>query len=39
MENTVETFPSRVTSEVNLLVGVTETLVRSLVVSVTRVGG
>jgi hypothetical protein len=39
VENTVETFLSRVTSEVNLLVGVTETLPAGLVVSVTRVGG
>jgi hypothetical protein len=39
VENTVETFPSRVTSEVNLLVEVTETLPAGLVVSVTPVGG
>jgi hypothetical protein len=39
VENTVETFPSRVTSEVNLLLGVTETLPARLNVSVTRVGG
>jgi hypothetical protein len=39
VENTLETFPSRVISEVNLLVGVTEMLPARLDVSVKLAGG